>query len=100
MYNLLSDEYLSKYFPKIKSAKEYETDMEKHSEIYHTVYLMIENIEHIKNDEVKIKLLVESGNEGVLQKLEEFIFFKKEKSSWKYNGTDAQSMKILETNSP
>ncbi len=97
MYLMLSQEYLGKYFPNIKSAPAYEQEMENHSEIYHTVYLLVEDVEYIKNDIVKVKLLFESGNEGVLQKMEEVIFFKKEKGSWKYNDIDVDSLKVIET---
>jgi len=97
MYFMLSQEYLGKYFPHIKSAPAYEKEMEDRSEIYHTVYLLVEDVEYIKNDIVKIKLIFESGNEGVLQKMEKIIFFKKEKGSWKYNGIDVDSLKVIET---
>jgi len=99
MYELLTEEYLNKYFPTIKSAKEYEFDMKNHSKIRHKDYLMIEKVEYIKNDEVKIKLQVELENKGVLQKLEETIIFKEVEGSWKYNGEDTESVKILETKS-
>ncbi|MFC1824451.1 hypothetical protein ACFL9T_17210 [Thermodesulfobacteriota bacterium] len=96
-YTMLSKDYLSKHFPKIKSAAEYEKDMENSDEIYHHVILMIERVDYIKNDMAKIKLQFEAGNEGVLQKMEAVIFFVKEQGIWKYHGINVSSLKVLET---
>jgi hypothetical protein len=96
MYTMLSRSYL-KNFPNVKTAIEYENYMESHDEIYHLVYLMVENVEYTQKDRVKIKVKFESGNEGVLQIMEEEIFFKIENGLWKYDGSAVGSLKVIET---
>jgi hypothetical protein len=97
MYGLLSRHYLSENFPHVNSALEYEQDMKDNDETYHLVYLMVENVIYINKDKVKIKVKFESGNEGVLQIMEEDIFFILENGLWKYEGLDIESSKVIET---
>ena len=67
------------------------------SEIYHLIYLSIDRINFVKKSEVEIKFTFESGNEGVLDKMEEIIYFKLENQNWMYNGFNPQSLKVIET---
>ncbi|NLD37202.1 MAG: hypothetical protein GX654_10065 [Desulfatiglans sp.] len=97
MYGLLSRNYLSENFPHVNSALEYDKEMKDINEIYHLVYLMVENVVFIKKDKVKIKVKFESGDEGVLQIMEEDIFFILENGLWKYEGVDIESSKVIET---
>lgn len=97
MYAILSQSYLSKNFPNIKSALDYEKDMERSDETYHLVYLMVENVKYTQNDKAKIKVKFESGNEGVLKIMEKEMFFTIENGLWKYDGSDLRSLKVLET---
>jgi hypothetical protein len=97
MYAMLSKSYLSKNFPNIKSALDYEKDMERSDETYHLVYLMVENVKYTQNDKAKIKVKFESGNEGALEIMEKEIFFTIENGLWKYDGSDLQSLKALKT---
>ena len=95
MYSLLSHNYLSENFPDIKSVDEYVDDMENYDEIYHHVYLSIEEIEFIKTDVVKIKLQLEAASEGDLKIMEKDIFFRNESGFWKYDGVDVESLKTI-----
>ena len=97
LYSILSKEYLNKQFPNIKTAQEYKTHMIDRSEIYHLIYLSIDRINFVKKSEVEIKFTFESGNEGVLDKMEEIIYFKLENQNWMYNGFNPQSLKVIET---
>jgi hypothetical protein len=97
MYGMLSRSYLSENFPNIKSALDYEKDMEGRDETYHLVYLMVESVKYTQPDKAKIKVKFESGNEGVLEIMEEENFFILENGVWKYEGLDLQSLKTLQT---
>ena len=100
MYSLLSHDYLSENFPDIKSVDEYVDDMENYDEIYHHVYLSIEEIEFIKTDVVKIKLQLEVASEGDLKIMEKDIFFRNESGFWKYDGVDVESLKNIKMLTP